>query len=358
VNFFTGPAGSLVPIPSCTNVLVTATSATTATATCSYTPTATGAVTITAQYADVYHQPSSGSIGLTVAPPFDAAIGLTFGSTTLTYPNTTTETVCVNSGTSTKATGTVKLFDGSNLLTTQKLGSNGCVSWKINPPLGVGTHTLTASYSGDSNNPAGVSAPSVVTVSNAMVWMIPACGPNTVSAGSNYQCVVGVFYNLGFASGAITYSLDGGAPVSVPLNQLGLATFTISKPALGTHHVVLNYAAQGNFSAAGPQTETFNVVLDSVSVKLTASTKSSKSGKPVTFTAAVTSTCGTPPPSTGTVSFYNGSTLLTTVPVNGGGVATYTTSTLPVGNLNIKATYNGSTNYGTGSATVAVTITK
>jgi hypothetical protein len=59
------------------------------------------------------------------------------------------------------------------------------------------------------------------------------------------------------------------------------------------------------------------------------------------------------------VSFYNGSTLLTTVPVNRGGVATYTTSTLPTGNDNIKATYNGSANYGTGtSATVTVTITK
>ena len=130
VNFFTGTSPSLTPIANCTGVLVTATSATTGTAPCSYLAAAVGPVSITAQYADAYHTPSSASLNLNVQSPFDAAIKLTFGSTTLTYPGTTTETVCITPATSAAATGTVKLYDGSNLLTTLTLGSNGCVKWE------------------------------------------------------------------------------------------------------------------------------------------------------------------------------------------------------------------------------------
>ncbi len=357
VNFFTGPSSSLTPIANCTGVLVTATSATTGTAPCPYATTAVGPVTITAQYSDAYHTPSSSTLNLNVQPTFDAAIKLTFGSTSLTYPGTTTETVCITPATSSAATGTVKLYDGTNLLTTLTL-SNGCAKWNISPPLGVGVHSMTAAYSGDSNNPAGVSAPTIVTVKVASTLMVPVCGPPSVPYGSSYQCAVGVFYNLGFATGNITYSLDGGAPVSVPLSNIGIAAFVLSKPALGAHHIVLNYAAQGNFGAAGPITIPFTVVVAPVSVGLKASTTSTNSGSPVTFTATVTSSSAGAP-STGTVSFYNGSKLLVTNAVNASGVATYTTTTLPVGSNTIKATYNGSTDYGTGtSSSVTVTIKK
>jgi hypothetical protein len=250
----------------------------------------------------------------------------------------------------------VQLFDGSTLLKALKL-SNSCAKWSISPPLAVGTHTMTASYSGDTNNPAGNSAPVTVTVSAAKVLMIPACGPPSLPYGDNYQCAVAFVYNLGLAKGVMTYTLDGGAPVNVTLNSFGIANFTITNPALGIHHVVLNYAAQGNFSSAGPVTETFNVTVAPVKVSLTASPNSAKQGKTVTLTAKVTSSCA-PPPTSGTVSFYIGSTLLTTVSVNGSGVATYSTTTLPVGKDTIKATYNGSPNYGTASASVTVTISR
>ncbi len=345
----------LTPIPGCEAVPVTPTSATTGTATCSYTPTATGSVLITAQYSDVYHVPSSGTVTLTVAPPYDAAIALTVGNTVQPFGNSITESACITSATSAVATGTVKFYDGATLLSTVKVGSNGCAKWTISPPLGVGTHTLTAFYSGDSHNPSGTSAPVTVTVNPASVWMIPVCGPPTVPYGGTYQCAVGVFYNLGFAKGTLTFTLDGGTPVNMTLNSLGVATY-ITKPGLGPHSLVVSYAAQGNFGSAGPVTEKFTVVAAPVTVNLTASSKSVKSGKPVTFTASVCSSTGNP--SSGSVAFYDGSTLLTTVTVNSKGVASYSTSSLSVGNHTIKAVYNGSPDYGTGSATVSVSITK
>lgn len=357
VVFSTGPSSSLTPIAGCSSVLVTPTSTTTGTATCSYTPGATGPVTITAQYSDPYHVPSSSTLNLNVAPPYDTAIHLTFGSTTLTYPGTTTADVCITPATTATATGTVKLNNGSALLSTQTLGSNGCVKWTLAPGLAAGTHTMTVAYSGDRNNPSGNSAPVILTVNPAPVLMVPLCGPAPLPWGASYGCLVGFIYNLGLAQGVMTYSLDGGTPVTVPLGTLGVAQFTIAKPALGTHHVVLNYAQQTNFAAAGPLTETFTVTVAPVTVTLTPSTKSTTSGKVVSFIAAVTSSSAGAP-STGAVSFYDGATLLTSVPVNASGVASYSTTTLPVGSNTIKATYGGSTDYGTGSASVTVTIAK
>ncbi|HEY6446314.1 MAG TPA: Ig-like domain repeat protein [Acidobacteriaceae bacterium] len=257
VTFSTGPSNNLTPIPNCVNVPVTPTTVTTGTATCSYTAGATGSVTIAAQYSDAYHIPSSSTLNLNVTPPYDSAIHLTFGSTTLTWPRTTTETVCITPATSAAATGTVKLLDSTTLLKTLPL-SGGCAKWTITPVLAAGTHTMTASYSGDTNNAAGNSAPVIVTVNPAPVLMVPVCGPSSLVSGNGYGCIVALVYDLGLVNGTLTYSLDGAPAVTVPVD-FGLALFAINKPSVGTHHLVVNFPAQGNFAAAGPQTETFTV---------------------------------------------------------------------------------------------------
>jgi hypothetical protein len=63
---------------------------------------------------------------------------------------------------------------------------------------------------------------------------------------------------------------------------------------------------------------------------------------PVTFTATVSSSAGTP---TGTVSFYDGATLLGSGVVNSG-VGTFTTSVLAAGSHSITAVYSGDSNFG------------
>ena len=87
---------------------------------------------------------------------------------------------------------------------------------------------------------------------------------------------------------------------------------------------------------------------------LTTSGSPAQKGSPVTFTATVTGVSGTVP--TGSVTFKNGTTTLATMTLDGSGVATYTTSTLPVGNLTITATYSGDTKYNVSSGTVSQTI--
>jgi hypothetical protein len=248
----TGPSATVI----CTS-LVTPVTATTGTATCTYTPTSTGSVPITAAYSDAYHVPSSTSLTLNVVPPYDTAIRLTLSPTTVTYPGTSVASVCVTPATSAAATGTIHLEGGTTLLSTLTLKS-GCAAGLLPLGLSAGTHPITAAYSGDANNPAGNSAPVTLTINPAPVLMVPVCGPASLTYGSNYQCNVGFVYLIGLVNGSMTYSLDGGAAVTVPIN-FGLATFTIAKPAVGTHHLVVNFAAQTNFQSAGPVTESFTV---------------------------------------------------------------------------------------------------
>jgi hypothetical protein len=81
----------------------------------------------------------------------------------------------------------------------------------------------------------------------------------------------------------------------------------------------------------------------STATALTASPNPVAAGQPVTLTATVTPTPAGPP--LGTVSFYNGSTLLDTEKVNASGVATFTTSNLPSGTDSLTAAYSGNINF-------------
>jgi hypothetical protein len=74
---------------------------------------------------------------------------------------------------------------------------------------------------------------------------------------------------------------------------------------------------------------------------LRSSINPSISGKPVTFTALVSSLAGTP---TGKVEYLNGTTVLATVKLTSGS-AKYTTSKLPQGSNSITAVYEGDSNH-------------
>jgi hypothetical protein len=161
--------------------------------------------------------------------------------------------------------------------------------------------------------------------------------------------------NAGSALGSITYSYDGGAQVAVPLSN-GNAQFTITKPSEGSKSVVIGYGQQTNYAAAQSQTESFTVTPAPVNVSLSPSTWYAPIGTSITFQAVVSSWSGGPPNDNGSVSFYDGSTLLATVPVNATGQASYNTSGLPAGNQTITATFAGGTNFANGSSSVAITL--
>jgi polygalacturonase/sugar lactone lactonase YvrE len=324
-------------------------------ATCPFIPSTSGTLSVTAQYeGDANHLSASTSLTLSV---FDSAVTLQFSSTQLVYPGATNVTVCVAGATKATATGTVQIEDGTTVLTTQPLQGGGCAYWYISPGLRAGAHSITAVYSGDKNNPAGTSAPTLLTVSPVPVNMSVSCWNASFPYGANYQCTMNVSSNAGSAQGSITYSVDGGAPVAVPISN-GNAGFILTKPAAGNHAVAIGYAQQTNYAAAATQIENFTVTSAPVNVSLTPSTWYTTAGTSITFQASVASWSAGPPSGNGAVSFYDGSTLLATVPVNSNGQSSYTTSTLPVDSQTITATYTGGVNYASGSSSVTITLVK
>jgi hypothetical protein len=325
-------------------------------ATCSYVPSASGSVLVLAQYqGDTNHLGSSASLTLTV---YDTAITLKVRRAELFYSERLEGEVCVTSAIRARATGTVEILDGTTLLTTRELHRDGCAHWEDRSELSVGTHVLTAVYSGDNKNPAGISAPVTVTVSPVRVDLDVFCGDDRLPYGRNYDCKVSVHSHAGPAEGSISYSLDGESAVTLPLSN-GNAEFTITRPAVGSHTVVVDYAQQTNYAAAGPITRDFTVTLAPVNVNLTMtpSRRTVEAGTSVTFQANVTSWSVGPPNATGSVSFYDGSNLLATVPVNPSGKADYATASLTIGYHTITATYSGSANYAPGSSSVTIMIT-
>jgi DNA-binding beta-propeller fold protein YncE len=161
------------------------------------------------------------SIGLAGSLLFDPAVTMSLSATEVTYPALVNDTICVASAVkNTTATGTVQIFDGSTALTTLKLASNGCAFWTT-PVLNAGAHSLTANYSGDSNNPSGISQAYILTVDpddatitfGALVWTY---------TGS--PIAVPVYTNPTNLSVSITYT-QNGVVVAAPTN---VGTYTVT----------------------------------------------------------------------------------------------------------------------------------
>ena len=85
--------------------------------------------------------------------------------------------------------------------------------------------------------------------------------------------------------------------------------------------------------------------LADANIALTATPNPSMLGTPVTFTATLTAAVGKTVP-TGSVTFLDDTTALATVPINTSGVATFTTSSLPITTHPISVQYLGDTTFG------------
>jgi hypothetical protein len=97
-----------------------------------------------------------------------------------------------------------------------------------------------------------------------------------------------------------------------------------------------------------------NVAECGTQVTLTSSLNPSMSGQSVTFTAALSSSSGTP---TGSVQFLDGTTGLATQPVSGSGTSAYTTSTLSAGSHTITANFQPTGTFAAGSASLTQVVT-
>jgi hypothetical protein len=268
-----------------------------------------------------------------------------------TYGDNVTFNVVLTSSTGTP-TGTVQFKDGATVLGVQTVSVPGTSSYST-ATLTVGTHPIAAVYEPtDLFTATTASLSQVVNGATTSTTTTLTCTPTTLSIDATSLFSAMVTSTSGTPTGSITFT-DNGAALAQPALTNGDASFTYTGQTAGPHAIVAAYVPTGSYAASSASCSvTVNTLstLPSTAI-LTVVPASSVFGSPVTLTATVSAT-NPPGPSvpTGTVTFtYNTSTnpaniTLGTVNLNAG-VASFTTTTLPVGEDNINCTYSGSSIY-------------
>ena len=129
----------------------------------------------------------------------------------------------------------------------------------------------------------------------------------------------------------------------VPSTARGDATFTTSALSPGSHVITATYNGDATNSTSTSPSLLQVVNQQATTTALMSAPNPSVYPQTVTFTATVTPASGGSP--TGTVTFTEGATTLATVPLDGAGQASFSTSTLSAGSHPVVAHYLGNTNF-------------
>ena len=180
------------------------------------------------------------------------------------------------------------------------------------------------------------STPAATAGSSAMVT-------TTVDAGPG---------NSGMPSGTVAVA-DGGVPQGTAPLLNGVATFSLPHAGTGMHVIDVQFSGDATFLPSSSRTE-MQVTGMSTTLTLTSPAKVAH-GSPVTMTASINSTSGTP---TGSIMFQEGNVGLGSAPLNAMGVATLNVSTLSVGTHSMTASFaGGGTFMGSTSPTAIIDVT-
>ncbi|SDF93305.1 Ig-like domain repeat protein [Terriglobus roseus] len=220
----------------------------------------------------------------------------------------------------------------------------------VNP---VGTLTV---QSDGSNSPDVVSMTGIVlSVEPTKVTLSSNKNPAGLGDQVTFTAVVSETQASGVPTGTVTF-YDGTTAISgdVTMNSNGIATFSTSSLSLGSHTINATYGGDNN-NASSTDSVTQNV-LQNTSIAVVSSSYTAAVNQPVTFTATISATT---PVTSGTVTFYDGSTAIGAGSVGANSKATFTISTLTGGTHNITAKFAGDTNNNTStSAAIQQVITK
>jgi uncharacterized delta-60 repeat protein len=249
------------------------------------------------------------------------------------------------------ATGTVTVDDGdgNNAVITLSSGTgSGTVTSAT-----AGTKTLTASYSGDGTYDSGsVNTSHTVNKGTSTV---------TITSDASDPSAVGAAYTVGVTvsgagatpTGNVTVDDGNGNQVVVALSG-GSGSGSLTSTSAGSKTLTASYAGDSNYNT-GSDTEAHTVSKGAATVAIT-SDASDPSAVGVSYTVAATVSGGGVTP-TGTVTVSDGEGNSATITLSGGS-GSAGLSTLTAGSKTLTATYNGDSNYNTGSDTEAHTVNK
>ena len=289
-----------------------------------------------------------------------STIALTSSLNPSTYGAAVTFTATITSSSPTAATGTVSFYDGTTKIGTGTLAGNPAVATFQTSTLAVGTHSITASYAGDTNNSAGTSpmVSQVVNLATSSIVVTSSLNPSNFGQSVTFTATVSAATGTGTLTGTVKLqdTYNGVTTTLAPalaVNASGVATFAITTLSVGTHSIAATYTGDATHATSTTASALSQVVNEGTTTTLVSSANPSVFGQNVTFTATVTATGGGTVTPDGTVTFLDGTTTLGTGTI-AAGVATFQTATLAVGMHSITAVYNGDPANGILTSTSAV----
>ncbi len=320
-------------------------------------PLSAGSHTFSASYTgDTVYLPSTSSTAmLTVTgnlPTFKLTSDVgSFSNVVQGTPLAFTATVGAVSGLPTP-TGTVQFFVDTVIAGSPVTLTNGVATY-TSSSLGVGTHAITAAYSGNASyNSTTTNATAAIVTQGTDAIALSLSGPSTVGLGTPITlkgslsvaslgpAPTGTVTLLDGAAAIGTATLSGSAPISL--------NFTVNTPGqpltAGSHTFSLNYGGAAQWTGSTSSAQAVTIGKSESVASVVSSGLTVLAGTSVTFTTSVSATVTSPVP-TGTVQFYDGTTMLGTPVTLAAGKAIYTTSALTAGSHSISSTYSGDANF-------------
>lgn len=163
------------------------------------------------------------------------------------------------------ATGTVVFSDGSTILNTALINTEGDAEYATGA-LPVGNHSISAKYAGD----ASYGASNASAISFGVVQAAPTVtvSSNTASVASGQTLILTATVDSGGSgaapTGSVTFKNGGTTLGTAPLvagqnpssgSTMSIATLTTTAPAAGTLSITGNYGGDANYtSASSPAT--------------------------------------------------------------------------------------------------------
>ena len=234
-------------------------------------------------------------------------------------------------------------------------------SFAQSPTISGGIHSITASYSGDTTFAAGTATPASITVNQLSVTPTLTVGATQLTSGFadpltatfTTSALTGTTKTSSAPTGTVTFfngATNLGTAAMVPTISFSGNTYTYAATATTTTSLITAsgsvtavYSGDSNFAgttSAGVAV-TINTATQATTTAVTSSgNPTTLNGRP-TFTATVSGGAG---PTTGTVAFYDGTSLLGTGTVASGHTATFRPASGAAffgGTHNITATFGG-----------------
>jgi hypothetical protein len=309
-------------------------------------PVGTDSITVT--YAGDAYNSSASSAALSQL----VEEGQTVTTVTLATPNpgiagtteTISATVVLTSGSAPLA-GTVTFTSGTQVLGSAALNAGAA---SITPTLAIGSYQIVATYQ-PSNPNAGASTsaafPYTVVLATTQTTLVVAPSPGVVLTPITFTALVAG--NGATPTGSVNFLVNGTVVGTSALSG-GKATYTNSTLLAGTYSITAQYLGDASDSTSVSTATSETVATIPTTTVLTSGITTGASPQVILVAAVLDNGAGPVP--TGTVTFYNGNTVLGSAAVDSTGAATITPSLALGANYSVDAVYSGDSEHGSSTS--------